>query len=198
MKKTSTADEFFAAQTRWSPELLKLREILTGTGLDETVKWGSPCYTHKGSNVVGVSAFKSYFGLWFFQGALLADKAGVLINAQKGKTRAMRQWRMASARDIQVRTIRAYVREAIGLAESGRRISPRRGKPVVVPPELQTALAKNRDAQAVFELMMPGKRREYADYISDARRDTTKQKRLEKIVPMIAAGLGLNDRYRSG
>ena len=151
-----------------------------------------------GKNVVGIGAFKSYVGLWFYQGALLADSKNVLINAQEGKTKALRQWRSQSKRDIDARLIKAYIKEAIGVQQGGGEIKPARGQPVLVPPQLKTALSKNQRANTVFKSLTPGKQREYADYISAAKREDTKIKRLAKIIPMIAAGQGLNDKYRSG
>ena len=197
MKRYKTVDAYIAGADDWHEELTKLREILQSTDLEETVKWGAPAYTHNGKNVVGIGSFKSYFGLWFHQGALLSDKKKVLINAQEGKTKALRQWRMHSKKDIQARTIKSYVKEAIAIADSGREIKPDRKKPVVVPVELKKALAKNKKAGAGFKGITPGKQREYADYISDAKRPETKQKRLEKILPMIQEGMGLHDKYRN-
>ena len=196
MKRYKTVDEFIAGQDTWKAELIRLREILNSTALEETVKWGGPCYVAHGKLIVGIGAFKSYFGLWFHQGVLLADSAGVLINAQEGKTKALRQWRMTSKKDIKVRTIKAYVKEAIAMAESGAEIKPDRAKPVVVPSELKSALAKHARAAKLFKAMTKGKQREYADYISDAKRPETKLKRIEKIIPMIISGIGMNDKYR--
>jgi len=198
MKRYKTVDEYISNAEQWQPELVRLREILTSMPLDECTKWGAPCYTVDGKNVVGIGGFKSYFGLWFFQGALLPDDSNVLMNAQDGKTKAMRQWRMASTKDIKVRLIRSYVKTAIELANSGKEIKPARGKPVVIPTALEAALAKKRTAAtAAFAKLTPGRQREYADYISDAKRDNTKQKRIEKILPMILDGGGLNDKYRN-
>ncbi len=143
-----------------------------------------------------MSAFKNFSALWFFQGALLLDKSAVLVNAQEGKTKALRQWRMNNTYDIKPSVIRSYVQEAVGLAAEGRAIGVDRAKPVVVPTELQKALRTNKKAAANFKGMRLGLRREYADYISDAKRDETKQRRIEKILPMIGAGVGLNDKYR--
>lgn len=196
MKYAKSADEYFAGAKMWGDELKILRNILKAEDLVEEVKWGGPCYTHGGKNVVGLGAFKSYFGLWFHQGALLEDKAGVLTNAQEGKTKALRQWRMNAARDIKPAMIKRYVREAIGLAGEGRRIAPARDKPVVIPPELKKALQRNKKAGARFKALGRGAQREYADYIAEAKREETRVRRLEKILPMIAAGAGLNDKYR--
>ena len=87
---------------------------------------GAPCYTLNGKMIVGLGAFKSYVALWFYQGALLADTEGVLINAQEGKTKALRQWRFDSKRAIAARKIKAYVREAISLQEQALEIKPDR------------------------------------------------------------------------
>ncbi len=85
MKSYKTVEAFIEGNALWTPELEQLRKILTATPLEETVKWGAPCYTYEGKNLVGIGAFKSYFGLWFHQGALLSDDAQVLQNTQEGK-----------------------------------------------------------------------------------------------------------------
>jgi uncharacterized protein YdeI (YjbR/CyaY-like superfamily) len=196
MKAIRSVDEYIANVSRWHNELKRLREILLSTGLTEEVKWGSPCYTARGRNVVGMAAFKSYFGLWFFQGALLTDNRQVLINAQPGKTRALRQWRMMSAREIQARTIKRYVKEAVKIAGQGRRVAVERKQTLVVPAELRRALEENKIAGENFDKLKPGQRRAYAEYIAEAKRNDTKLRRLEEILPMISAGAGPNDKYR--
>ena len=197
MSRHETASQYFAAAKQWKAELAELRKLARSTELEETVKWGSPVYVIDGANVVGIGGFKSYFGLWFYQGALLEDKKKLLINAQAGKPKALRQWRFTDASEIKPRIIRSYLNEAIELARRGAAIKPTRNEPVVVPPELAQAFKKHRKAKAKFEAMTVGKRREYAEYISSAKRDETKQKRIEKILPMIKSGSGLNDRYRN-
>lgn len=197
MKRHKSVDDYIHGTENWQDELIALRKILTATDLTEEVKWGSPCYTHKGKNVVMLGAFKNHFGIWFYQGALLADKDQVLMNCQEGKTKAMRQWRMTSKKDIKIRAIKTYVKEAMELVEQGKEIKPDRNKPVVIPPQLKAALAKDKKAQAAFSNMTKGKQREYADYIADAKREATKETRLKKILPMITAGGGLNDKYKN-
>ncbi len=196
MKRAKSVDEYIADAGSWKSELVRLREILRSTELEEDVKWGGPCYTYNGKNVVGMAGFKSYFGLWFHQGALLKDQKKVLMNAQEGRTKALRQWRMQTAKDIKPTIIKSYVREAIKLAEEGKQIAPARKKPLVVPPELKKALGANKQAGEKFKNMRLGLQREYADYIADAKREDTKLRRLENIMPMIKAGSGLHDRYR--
>jgi len=196
MKKFSSVQAYFSSQDEWSAEIDRLREIVQSVGTLETLKWSMPVYMSNGKNVVGISAMKSYFGLWFFQGALLKDPDGVLVNCQEGKTKAMRQWRFTSKKEIKSRLIKKYVLEAVVLAEQGKEIKPNRNKPIVMPPELSKALVANQAAKIRFNAMNKTCRREYADYISEAKREETKLRRVEKIIPMILDSVGLNDKYR--
>jgi uncharacterized protein YdeI (YjbR/CyaY-like superfamily) len=196
MKKTKSVDDYISSETRWQDELKILRRLLTDSELVECVKWGAPCYTINGQNVVGMMGFKNYFGIWFHQGVFLKDKAGVLVNAQEGRTKALRQWRMSSTEEINPNLVKTYVEEAISHAKAGRKIKPSRAKPLIIPIELKTALAANKSAADKFEALRSGMKREFADYISEAKRDETKTRRLEKILPMIKDGIGLNDQYK--
>lgn len=197
MNGAKSVEEYVAQHPEWEAALTKLRAVLLATELEETVKWGAPCYTLDGKNVVGIGAFKAYAGLWFHQGALLSDPDGVLINANEGKTRGLRQWRFASGQPIKVARVKAYLSEAIANQRAGKQILPDRSKPVVVPPELTAALKQRATSRKAFDALTPGKRREYADYIAEAKREATKQSRIEKILPMIEAGVGLHDKYRN-
>ena len=191
-----TVDDYVASRKLWQVEIKRLREILLSTELTEEVKWGGPCYTYNAQNVVGISGFKSYFGLWFHQGVLLEDKKNVLINAQEGTTKALRQWRMLSAKDIKPTIVKAYVKESISLVKQEKKTGPQKKKPIVVPPELKKSLTKNARARKGFDALRPGLKREYTDHVATAKREDTKQKRIAKILPMMAAGKGLHDKYR--
>lgn len=200
MPAPKTVDEYIERQDRFGVEVARLRAILLKTGLDEAVKWGAPAYMHKGKNVVGIAAFKEHFALWFFQGALLSDPEGLLGVSEGSSAKAMRQWRMESKKDIKAKAIASYVKEAVTLQEAGKQIKPK--KPVKkgsvdLPPELAAALKKRAKAKKGYDALTPGKQREYANYIAEAKRDATKQSRIEKILPMIEAGVGLHDKYRN-
>lgn len=199
MKGAKTVDEYLTSVDQWGAEMTRVCEILRSTGLEESVKWGRPSYACDGKLVAGVAGFKDYFALWFHQGALLSDPDGVLVNAQEGRTKALRQWRMTSAKAIKVRAIKAYVKEAVEHVRAGKAITPDRAKALVLPPELVDALAlkKNAKAKAAFDALPKGKQREYADHIAEAKKPETKARRLEKALPMIAAGKGLHDKYRN-
>ena len=196
MARSKTVDDYLSDLDNWQAEVQTLVDLCRDANMEESIKWGAPCYSRNGKNVVGIGSFKSYFGLWFFQGALLNDTDNVLINAQSGKTKALRQWRMQSNKDIKKTAIRRYLKAAAKLADSGQEIKASRPKSVSVPDELEAALVKNKACRTAFDKLRPGQQREYANYVAEAKRADTKQRRIEKILPMIRAGAGLNDRYR--
>lgn len=196
MKSYKTVDEYILNAETGRDILIVLREILKNTELTETVKWGAPVYTIDGKNVVGIGSFKSYAGLWFYQGALLADKAKVLINAQEDVTKALRQWRFNSADEIDEKLLLEYLAEAIKNERQGKKIMPDKNKPLVIPEELENALNDDAILKACFSGFTKGCQREFAQYVSDAKRAETRLSRVEKIIPMILEKKGLNDKYR--
>ena len=102
----------------WTTELNQLMLIIQQTQLEQTTKWGMPVFTFNGKNIVGIAGFKHFFTLWFFNGAALTDAAQVLINAQEGKTKNLRQWRFTKQEEINESLILQYIHEAIALEES--------------------------------------------------------------------------------
>ncbi len=191
-------DEYIAKKESRRSELELLRSAFSDLPLEETIKWGAPTYVFNGKNIVGLAAFKNYSGLWFFQGGLLKDHKNVLMNAQEGKTKAMLQWRFNSIDEIDVALIREYALEAIENVKLGKEIKPdRTKKELIIPIEFQQALNTNSNLKNSFNSFSLSKQREYADYISEAKRAQTKLKRLEKIIPMILSGVGLHDKYKN-
>jgi len=198
MKKYTSVEDYIESGSKWTKELDTLRGILLKTEFEETLKWSIPVYTINNKNVVGIAGFKDYFGLWFYNGVFLKDEEQVLINAQEGKTKALRQWRFNSIDAIDEQLILKYVKEAIENQKLGKEIKPQRNKKaVIIPNELQKALQANADLKIQFTSFSPSKQREYCDYISSAKREATKQSRLDKIIPMISEGVGLNDKYKN-
>lgn len=190
--------EYINDKNTWTQELNLLRSVLLEVGFEETVKWGAPVYVHKGKNIVGLSAFKNYCGLWFFQGSFLIDEQKKLVNAQEGKTQAMRQWRFFTVEDIQPDLVKQYALEAIKNSEEGKELKVKRNtKPLSIPDELQLEFDKDERLKEAFNGFSLSKQREFSDYISEAKREATKQKRLEKIIPMILNGVGLYDKYKN-
>lgn len=181
---------------QWSEELERIASILNKFDLIKTVKWGADVYTYNGKNVVSYGGFKNFFTLWFHNGVFLKDKYRVLINAQEGKTKSLRQWRFTSMKEIDEKKITEYVREAIEIEKQGLKIAPVRSTPVEMPELFATALHKNKKLQSAFDKLTPGRQKEYLLYITEAKQEATKLKRLEKITPMILEGVGLNDRFK--
>lgn len=197
MARARTVDEYLASHPEAGPALRKLRKVLVASGMDETVKWGAPCYCVDGKNVVGLGAFSSYVGLWFHQGVFLEDGLGVLVNAQEGQTKALRQWRFEKAADIDPKAVRRYVDEAIANERAGKRMGPVRKKALAVPAELRERLDADETAAAAFAALTPGRQREYAEHVASAKREATRQDRAQKVLPLIRKGVGLHDKYRS-
>lgn len=198
MKKIYSVEEYIEEHSNYSKALTLLRDLINTTELEETVKWSAPVYMVNGKNVLGLGAFKNHFCIWFFNGVFLKDKHNLLINAQENKTKALRQMRFKTIEDIDKNMVLSYVKEAIENQKLGKEIKPdRKKKETVIPSELNTVLKTNKDLKSAFQSLSPYKQREYCEYISSAKRDTTKQTRLEKITPMIIQGVGLNDKYKN-
>ena len=197
MYKTKSVDEYIESHIKWSVGFKKLRKLMLDLGLEEAIKWGAPVYMLGKKNVVGLVGFKSFLSLWYYQGALLKDKRGVLINAQEGVTKAQRQIRFRASDQIDLSLIKEYTLEAIDNQKAGRAIKADTKKPLIIPEELKTAFADSLTFKAAFENLALSKRREYADHISLAKRSDTRTHRLNKIIPMIFDGVGLSDKYRN-
>ncbi len=181
----------------WEEELRIIREVILKYDLEETVKWGMPAYLIEGKNIIGVCSFKKYFGIWFHQGVFLKDEAGVLINAQEGKTIGLRQWRFTDKREIKKKVLEAYVKEAIKNSLDGLEIHPKRTKKkLVVPDELKAELKTNKKFKAAYETLTHGRKREVCDYIGGAKREATRLNRVEKVVPLVLVGKTPNDKYK--
>ena len=198
MERASSVDEYLDMKSQWNDELQMLRKLFHLTSLQETIKWGMPVYTAGKKNVAGFSAFKSHVAIWFYQGVFLEDRAKHLVSAHES-TKGLRQWRFRNASEIlenETEIVR-YLEEAIRNQKEGKEIKIERKKDLVIPPELQAILANDPNLKLNYNQLPPYKRREYANYISDARREETRMKRLEKIKPLIRQGIGLNDKYKS-
>ena len=174
-----------------------LQDIVAKTELQESIKWGAPVYTIDNKNVVGFAAFKSYVGIWFFQGVFLNDAEGLLVNASEGKTKALRQWRFTTINEMNADLILTYVNEAIQNQKLGKEIKPESSKNFKVPAELEDALNSDSSLKKAFNNLSFGKQKEYANYIAEAKQAATKIKRIDKITPLISAGSGLHDKYKN-
>lgn len=180
---------------RWGSALSALRTILLGIPeLTEELKWGHPCYTVGGKNVVLIHAFKDYCALLFHKGALLKDPKSLLIQ-QTANVQAARQLRFTSLADITKKksTIKAYALEAVGLEASGAKVVLKKAEDYKVPVELVRKFKAMPRLKDAFEALTPGRQRGYILFISGAKQESTREARVEKHVDRILDGLGLDD-----
>ncbi|HMB64424.1 MAG TPA: DUF1801 domain-containing protein [Eudoraea sp.] len=198
MTASEKVEAYFKRDQPFKDGISLLREIALNTEMEETLKWGSPVYTVNGKNVLGIMAFKRHFGVWFFNGVFLKDFNKVLKNAQEGKTKAMRHWKFKSMAEIDRAAVLAYMEEAIENQKKGLALKPERNqKKVIVPGPLKEVLSNDKSLKAKFDALSPGRRREYCEHISSAKQEKTKWSRLEKIMPLILEGTGLNEMYKN-
>ncbi len=198
MDKAAKIEAYFEEEHPYKNAIGKLRELVLKTPLEETFKWMFPTYTLKSKNVLAICKFKNHFGMWFFNGVFLTDPLKVLKNAQEGKTKAMRHWKFTSEADIDPKQVLAYVSEAITNQENNRFLSPTKmsAKHSEIPVLLKEALGKRKTLNLAYQGLAEYKKKEFHEYLSTAKQEKTKLRRLEKIIPMIEEGIGLNDKYR--
>ncbi len=179
---------------RWEAEIAQMRRVLAGLGMKEERKWGAPTYTVEGKNVVIMQGFKESFGLGFFKGALLKDRKKVLV--QLGQVQAGRVMKFTSAKEIKASaaTIRAYVREAIAVEKSGRRIEKKKTADFPVPAELTERFRRNARFKRAFEALTPGRQRGYLYHFGAAKQSATRIARIDKAMPAIFEGRGFLER----
>ncbi|KIA82487.1 YdeI family protein [Flavobacterium sp. AED] len=195
MEPLKTNTHIWDKNDNWSEELEFLKSIIAQTELIETTKWGGCVYVLHGKNVLGIGGFKNYFAIWFFNGVFLKDEKQVLVNAQEGVTKSLRQWRFSSQDEVDKKAVLHYIHEAIENEKQGKQLKPEKGKSIVSE-LLQKELDADVNLAEAFLKFSPYKQKEFVEYIETAKREETKRSRIEKIKPMLLANIGLNDKYR--
>ncbi|QCX00803.1 hypothetical protein FGM00_12045 [Aggregatimonas sangjinii] len=198
MEKSEKIERYYAEEHPFKPHIAILREIALKLNLEETYKWNFPTYMVNGKNVLAICKFNQHCGIWFFNGVFLSDSEKVLENAQEGKTQAMRHWKFKATDEINIKKVSAYMTEAIGNEQKGIKLAPKKKAPVtvVLPKELKEVFRQDKNFKKAFTTLSDYQQREYGEYIATAKQEKTKRSRLEKIIPMIMAGKGLNDKYK--
>lgn len=196
MEKSEKLEAYYAKEHPFKEGIAYLRAIALKTEAIEDFKWGIPVYTLDNKNVFGICKFKSHFGVWFFNGVFLKDPKKVLENAQEGKTKGMRHWKFQNLDKIDEKTVLGYMKEALENQKKGLEIKAEKSKKVTIPELLKSELKKDSQLKAAFEKFTPYKQKEFSEYIAEAKQEKTKLRRLEKILPMIKEGIGLNDAYQ--
>ncbi|HQS55823.1 MAG TPA: YdeI/OmpD-associated family protein, partial [Sediminibacterium sp.] len=171
-----------------------LRSIILECALEEDYKWMHPCYSTNGNNVVLIHSFKEYTAILFFKGVLMTDKKGLLIQQTKN-VQDRRQLRFTSLAEIQglKSTIKAYVKEAIEIEKSGKKVVFKKTEEFEMPEEFKTVLQKNKAAKTAFDKLTPGRQRAYLLFFSSAKQSATRITRIESFLPKILAGKGKDD-----
>ncbi len=193
MTQNPKVDGFVARAKSWRGEIQKLRSILLECGLDEDLKWGKPCFAFEGKNVAIIQPFKEHCSLMFFKGALLKDTHGLLRSQGKNTQSALRL-EFTSEAEIKKAVLKSYVQQAIAVEKSGLKVEFKAKDELELPEELTRALRKDRKLAKAFEALTPGRRRGYVMHFSAAKQSQTRAARIEKSIPKILAGLGMNDR----
>ena len=192
MKKMNPkVDGFLKKAKKWQEEMTKLRRISLGSGLTEELKWGKPCYTFEKSNIVIIQGFKEFCALLFCKGALLKDPNGIL------KTfgwQAARRIPFSNVREIveMEAILKVYIHEAIEAEKAGLKVNYKKN-PEPIPEELQNKLDEIPALKAAFDALTPGRQRGYILYFSGAKQSKTRASRVQKCMPQILKGKGLND-----
>ena len=185
---------FLKESSQWQDEMIVLREIVLDTKLTEEFKWSKPCYTYENRNIAIIQPFKRYLGFMFFFGELLGDPKGIL-KANGPNSQSTRRLEFTSTAEI-LRlkgTIKAYIKEAIAVADSGQNIE-RRKTPQLLVDELEDFFRKKPSLKKAFEALTPGRQRAYRLYFSRAKQSETRRSRIVKYMERIMEGKGLNDR----
>lgn len=187
-------DAYLGNVKSWREEFETLRAIILDCQLTEELKWGVPCYTSQGANVVLMHGFKEYCALLFFKGALLKDAEGILL-AQTENVQAGRQVRFTNVQEVVEleATLRSYIHEAIEVEKSGLKIPLKKTEDFAIPEEFQKKLDEMSSLRRAFEALTPGRQRAYLLHFSAPKQSKTRESRVEKCVPQILDGKGLND-----
>ena len=187
-------DFYFDKATKWSDEQLLLRSIILECGLTEELKWGTPCYTLNQKNIVLIHAFKAYCAVLFFKGALLADENNMLI-IQSENVQATKQARFTCVDDIlkSKNELKALIYQAIEVEKAGLKVELKKTKDFEIAAEFQHKLDHFTGLKTAFEKLTPGRQRAYLLYFSSAKQAKTREARIEKYIPTILEGKGLDD-----
>jgi len=192
--KNAKIDPFFNKAKKWKEEFELLRAIVLDCELTEEFKWMHPCYTYQGKNIVLIHGFKEYCALLFHKGALLKDPHGILVQ-QTENVQAARQVRFTNVQEIDGMQLilKDYIDEAIEVEKAGLQVNYKTHAEYAIPEELQQKFVEIPDLKTAFEALTPGRQRAYILHFSAPKQAKTRVSRVEKYLPHILAGKGMDD-----
>ncbi|MFE7820244.1 YdeI family protein [Priestia megaterium] len=193
-KMNPKVDEFLTKAKKWKEECETLRKIVLDCELTEDFKWMNPCYTFEKKNIVLIHGFKEYCALLFPKGSLLQDSHGILIQ-QTENVQGARQIRFTNVQEIAEKEaiLKAYIYEAIEVEKAGLKVKAKKPEELIIPEELQHKFDEIPALKDAFTTLTPGRQRAYILHFSAAKQSKTRASRVEKCIPNILNGKGLND-----
>ncbi len=193
-KENPKVDFYFQKEKKWQEEITKMRAIALSCGLTEELKWGCPCYTINGQNVVLIHVFKEYCAYLLFKGALMNDEHAILVHQSKN-VQSARQIRFTNVSEVstQQKILKEYLLHAIEIEKSGLKVELKKTEEYDVPVEFDDKLNAMPALKKAFEKLTPGRRRGYLLFFSAPKQSKTREARIEKSIPLILQGKGLND-----
>ena len=187
-------DAFIDSAKQWQEEYRELRSIVLDCPLTEELKWGVPCYSFEKKNIVLLHGFKEYCAILFVKGSLLNDEKGILI-IQTENTQAARQVRFTNLREITevASALKSYIHQAIEVEKAGLKVPFKKTAEYTIPEEFQAQLDNNPALKSAFNALTPGRQRGYLLHFSAPKQSKTRESRIEKCIPRILDGKGLDD-----
>lgn len=175
------------------PILAHIRDIVHTAcpDVEETYKWSSPTFMYGGSILCGMAAFKEHCHFHFWKGALILDENGASVT---DSTRSLKKVSDVPSK----RQLTSFIKQAMKLNEEGVSVAKTRAKAkpaLAVPDDLTSALKKNKKAAATFAEFSPSHRREYIEWITEAKREETREKRIAQAVEWMSEGKARNWKY---
>ena len=194
-KREPRVDAYIAKSADFAKPILRyLREVVHDAcpPAEETIKWGFPHFTYEGI-ICGMAAFKEHCALVLWKGSLIVGDGDRDAMGHLGKIRKLSDLPPK-------RVLASYIKQAMKLNEAGvkspTRSKPKAKKPVVIPPELNLALTRNKKAAAIFDAFPPSHRREYAEWIAEAKGADTRERRAKQAIEWISSGKSRNWKYQ--
>lgn len=198
-KKIAEVDKYIAKSKPFAKPILEyIREVVHSTSPDiqEIIKWGFPNFDYKGP-VCSMASFNEHCAFGFWKGSIMKDEDKIINPV--GKTAMGHMGRITSVKDLPPKKILVkYIKEAIVLNEKGVKVPKKKpviSKEIPVPEDFANALAKNKKANTVFDKFPPSHKKEYLQWIMEAKREETRKKRIDTAIEWIADGKGRNWKY---